>query len=196
MDAGRVLSITGALLAGTLLISGLFFVPFLTRIEALQIRKRQLTVDVGALNAFADSLEEQEAIRQQLLADNAAWQLKLPDQVQTAEVLRKLDAQALLAGVQLTAVKPQSPRVSANLTEVPFEVTAYGDFSAACHFLQQIQAQAAPAMRVVGFDLSVEQTGTLKQVYVLATPGLTPLSQIKPDGNRPAGRARRSAAPQ
>lgn len=195
INAGYALLISGALLAAALFIGWFFLVPHLIRIEALQVQKRQLTTDVGALNGFADSLEEQGKMQQQLLADNAAWQLKLPDQVQTAEVLRQLDAQALSAGVQLTSVKPQTSRVSANLTEVPFEVTAYGDFFAACRFLQQLQAQAAPAMRVVGFDLSVEQTGGLKQVYVLATPGLTPLSQIKSDGHRSADGVRRGVTP-
>ena len=195
INARPALLITGALLVAAFIISWLFLVLFLTRIEALKVQKRQLAADVGALNAFADSGAESEKIRQQLLADNAAWQLKLPDQVQTAEVLRQLDAQALLAGVQLAAVKPQAPRVNENLTEVPFEVTAYGDFFAACRFLQQLRAQAAPAMRVVGFTLSVEQTGGLKQVYVLATPGLTPLSQIKSDSHRSADDARRGVTP-
>lgn len=195
INARPVLLITGVLLAATFITSWLFLVPFLTRIEALKVQKRQLAADVGALNAFADSRAESEAIQQQLLADDAAWQLKLPDQVQTAEVLRQLDAQALSAGVQLAAVKPQAPRVKGNLTEVPFEVIAYGDFSAACRFLQQLRAQAAPAMRVVGFDLSIEQTGALKQVYVLATPGLKPLSQIKSGDHRPADGARRGVKP-
>lgn len=196
INAGPALLITGVLLTATFIISCFFLVPLFTRIEMLQVQTRQLTADVRALDAFADSWADYEEMRQQLSADNAAWQLKLPEQVQTAEVLRQLDAQALLAGVQLTAVKPQSPRANANLTEVPFEVTAYGDFSAACRFLQQIRMQATPAMRVVGFDLSVEQTGALKQVYVLATPGLTPLSQIKSDSHRFADGTRRGVTPQ
>ena len=172
-DRSRAALMTAFLLVITLITGWFFFMPFVINVQTLTTQKDQLALDVGELRAFSDSLEEHEQERQQLLVESVGWQKKLPNQVQTASVLRQLDAQALQAGVRLIGVKPQPARTNGNLTEVPFEVTANGDFFAALRFLQQLETQGAPAMRVASFTLSAEQTGTtLKQVYLLAAPGL------------------------
>ena len=176
-DASRVWIATLSLSIAALLVGWLVLGPMFLNAQALNARKNQLALEVGALDAFAGESEAHEKERRQLLADSASWRVKLPEQVKAAEVLRQLDTLALQAGLRLTSVKPQAGRTNGSLTEVPFEVSASGDFFAARRFLQQLETQSAPAMKVVGVALSAEQSGALKQVYIVASPGLAPLAK-------------------
>lgn len=176
-DARRVWIATLSLSIAALLVGWLVLGPMFLNAQALNARKNQLALEVGALDAFAGEAEAHENERRQLLADSASWRVKLPEQVKAAEVLRQLDTLALQAGLRLTSVKPQAGRTNGSLTEVPFEVSASGDFFAARRFLQQLETQSAPAMKVVGVALSAEQSGALKQVYIVASPGLAPLAK-------------------
>ena len=182
-DAKRAWMATLSLSVGAILVGWLVLAPMFINVQTLASRKNQLTLEVGALSTFAQAYDEHEKERAQLLADSAAWRGKMPEQVKAADVLRQLDAQALQAGISLTAVKPQAVRTNASLTEMPFEISAAGDFFAARRFLQQIERQSTPAMRVVSFTLSTEpNSGLLKQVYVVASPGLTALPKTAPGG--------------
>lgn len=182
-DASRVWIATLSLSIAAVLVGWLVLGPMFLDAQALSARKNQLAIEVGALDAFADAAEVHEQERRQWLADSASLRVKLPDQVKAAEVLRQLDILALQEGVRLTGVKPQAGRTNGSLTEVPFEVSASGDFFAARRFLQQLETQSAPAMKVVGVTLSAESSGALKQVYIVASPGLVlPASNVAPKG--------------
>ena len=186
-DKQRVLLATACLLLTVLTVGWISFMPLLTTAQALTARKEQLAADVGALTVVENTVAEQEKTRLQLLDANGVWQKKLPNQVQTPEILRLLDGQALQAGVRIAAVKPQAARANASLAEFPFEVTATGDFFAARRFLQQLETQTAPSMKVVSFTLTADPAGGLKQQYVLAVPGLAlPKSAAGSGAARPA----------
>ncbi len=168
-DRQRVIFATGSLLALAVLASGLLLWPLVERSQALSARKTQLAAQVSALRASDASGQEQT--RRQLSLERSVWRQKLPDQVQTPDMLRMLDASALQAGVHVVGVKPQAARAVGQVTEYPYEVTVSGDFFAAQRFLQQLETKAAPSVRVAGFTLSADSAGNLKQQYVLAAPG-------------------------
>lgn len=170
-DVHRIFLATGSLLMLAGLAAWLFIWPLAEQAQILSDRQHQVAAQVSALRS--QDAAAQEVVKRQLQFERTNWQQRLPERVQTPDVLRMLDATALQAGVRIMAVKPQASRPVGPLTEYPFEVTVMGDFFAAQQFLQQLETKAAPRVRVVGFTLSADPASGLKQQYVLAAPGTT-----------------------